>query len=187
MEELGLVLFISRKKDNSGLPGFKRREYQFLTNKAPDDPTIMDKFQDFVSNGVDRELSRYYYSVNKRNSDRVQKAIIHHLIDNSVNISKLDSLASRIAAKSENRSENKWLFDFDLIAEKDDPKLDHFIKDISEMSGDCNILESISDTITGYHVIVKHGFDTRVLLEKYPNVELKRDDMQLISYMENIN
>lgn len=187
MEELGLILFVSRNKDNFGLPDFKQRKYQFLTNKAPDDPKNMDKFQDFVSKGVNGELSRYYYSVNKRDSRKIQKDIIHYLIDNNVNISKLDSLASRIAAKPENRSENKWLFDFDigLIAEHGTPKLDHFIEDIFEMSGDRDILESISDTITGYHIIVKHGFDTRILLEKYPNIELKRDDMRLISYMEN--
>ena len=35
----------------------------------------------------------------------------------------------------------------------------------------------------GYAVIVKHGFDTRKLLEKWgKDVELKRDDMLLVCW-----
>lgn len=41
-----------------------------------------------------------------------------------------------------------------------------------------------SETVTGFAVVVKHGFDTRNLLKKWKNVELKRDDMLLVDFVK---
>ena len=37
-------------------------------------------------------------------------------------------------------------------------------------------------TPNGYAVILEHGFDTRELLSKWKDVELKRDDMLCIAW-----
>ena len=81
-----------------------------------------------------------------------------------------------IAALTENRADNKWLIDVDT-------KDGSILNDIRLMLTnelDTPIIETIG-TPNGYHIIVEHGFDSRILYKKYPDyVEIKRDDMKLM-------
>lgn len=47
-----------------------------------------------------------------------------------------------------------------------------FIHDVDLASN--NAVEYVKQTPNGYHVVVSHGFDTRDLYNKYPNLEVKR-------------
>ena len=87
-----------------------------------------------------------------------------------------------VAAKKENASEFKWLFDFDEKKEL----IPEFISDIKNESNLTDEEIEFSETVTGFAVVVKHGFDTRNLLKKWKNVELKRDDMLLVDFLKNI-
>lgn len=60
--------------------------------------------------------------------------------------------------------------------------MNNFINDIITESG--LKLDKIETTKTpnGYAVVIKHGFDTRKLMDKWgSDVELKRDDMLFVS------
>lgn len=180
--EMGLVLFISRGKDNEDVVGFKQRTYQFLTKEPANSGILKKKFKKFVEKSEPLERSRFYYSVNKRDMNKTRKALLHYLIDHDKqDLSKLDNLAASISAKPENKAENKWMLDFDTgYCTKEPCKLNKLIKCVIQDSGDENIVDRIIDTPNGYHIIIKHGFDTRNVLDKYPNLELKRDDFYLI-------
>ena len=52
--------------------------------------------------------------------------------------------------------------------------------DLSGRSLEGNFL--IKKTLNGYALVVHQGFDTRELLAKYPDVELKRDAMLLFDW-----
>lgn len=182
-ENLKVVLFTSRNKDNKDVPGFKQRSKTFLTTKDKDDKTLIDEFENWSYQGLYGETSRLYISVNSRDSDKINKAFVHYLLNNpQISPASYPQRVASVAAKKENASEFKWLFDFDEKKEL----IPEFISDIKNESNLTDEEIEFSETVTGFAVIVKHGFDTRNLLKKWKNVELKRDDMLLVDFLKNI-
>lgn len=186
--DLTVVLFTSRNKDNKHLEGFRERRKAFVTTRKPD--KLISEFNAFVDEGLTDEMSRMYISVNKRSNAKTQKQLIHQLIDNDYNLATLPQRIAAIAALKENAADSKhlkWLFDFDPTEDHDtDELLNEFVDDIlyyhnntmskhDETRPEINIEKY--KTPNGYAVIVDQRFDTRQLLEKWTNVELKRDDL----------
>ena len=183
MSDLYVYLIRSRNKDNKDVPGFKQRSKTFLTTKDKDDKTLIDEFENWSYQGLYGETSRFYISVNSRDSDKINKAFIHYLLNNpQISPASYPQRVASVAAKKENASEFKWLFDFDEKKEL----IPEFISDIKNESNLTDEEIEFSETVTGFAVIVKHGFDTRNLLKKWKNVELKRDDMLLVDFLKNI-
>lgn len=185
-KELNVVLFTSRNKDNKHIANFKERRMSFVTSKTTNE--LLSEFEAFVQNGIDGEMSRFYISVNPRSNSKVQKALIHYLIDNEINMAKLPSIVASISANIENRHETdgkNWLFDFDPIENVNmGEKLDEFVDDIIEEFKNTKTKKQTKrpepiiithKTPNGYAVVVNNGFDTRKLLEKWTNVSLKKD------------
>lgn len=177
------IMFVARNKDNKSIPGFKQRSNVFLTSLALNGPELQSQFEDFVAKGKIGELSRFYVAVNERNPIEINKSIAIFLINNpSYNPANLPAKSYSISMDSENALTKKWLFDFDSSDEK---LLDQFITDILE-SGFVKQDILIHKSISGYHIILPHGFDTRYIMSKWNNiVTLKRDDMWLKTYQTN--
>lgn len=174
--EMRIVLFVSRNKDNKEtIPNFKERTVRFLTTLPIEE--IEKQFDFFVNCGLPNEFSRCYISLNERANKTTKKALLHKLIDEEVNLASLQSIAVSIAAKKENSAGKQWLFDFDS---QDKTLLAEFVSDVERESSQYQNSEpvqiSTQKTVNGYAVIVNHGFDTRNLLKKWSDVELKRDD-----------
>ncbi|MDQ8820611.1 hypothetical protein [Streptococcus ruminantium] len=180
-KELKVCLFISRNKDNRDVVDFKKRKKSFVTTKSIDD--LKNEFDSFVNAGRFGEVSRFYISVNSRDNKKIQKSLQHYLLDNVLDLSKIDSKIASIASKPENALEHKWLFDcdFDNVHNMND-----FERDVRE-SLTCENDEIVRyKTMSGYALVVPHGFDARVVLSCWPNVELKRDGMLLCDYNAKI-
>lgn len=193
-KNLTVVVFCSRNKDNKHVEGFIQRRVSFVTTKFIGE--LVKDFEEFSSKGLDGEMSRMYVSVNSRDSNKVRKAVIHYLIDHEdFDMSKLPSKVASIASGKENAVTNKWLFDFD----EDSEYLEDFINDV-QASVPEDVIASINDVRTivsesvhvshhstpnGHAVVVDRGFDTRDLLSKWENVELKRDAMLCVRWMYN--
>lgn len=172
MKELRVAFFVSRNKDNKNIVGFKERKLPFLTAKTEEE--LMTKFRVFVQEGVSGELSRFYISVNDRSHEKTYKALLHYLIDNP-NI-KLESIAGKvasIASKEENRNSKLFLLDCDV--ERDE--FGSIQKYLNE-NPNVNTFRSY-ETPNGFGIIT-NSFDTRELLKKHPNVELKRDGQKFV-------
>ena len=97
---------------------------------------------------------------------------------------------SALAAKKENAADSKhlkWLFDFDPVdGENIDDLVNAFIDDINYYHNNTRTKNNEKrppinidgyKTPNGYAIIVDQRFDTRELLQKWKNVELKRDDL----------
>lgn len=127
--------------------------------------------------GLPNEFSRCYISLNERDNKKTQRGLVHKLIDEDVNLTSLPSIAVSIAAKKENSAGKQWFFDFDL---QDESLLAEFVADVERESSQYQNSEPVQiltqKTVNGYAVIVNLGFDTRNLLKKWSDVELKRDD-----------
>lgn len=165
------VMLVSRNKDNKNVEGFQQRRKVFLSTKV-NDPEYMDKkFQSFVNEGVDGEMSRLYVSVNSRNVAGSKRALLHYLIDNqdTYNLASLESLAVKSAMKHEYAAEKKRLFDFDL----DDPsKVNEFVNDLLERGfSETDVFKY--KTPNGYAVVVNRGADLRGLVDTMPDAKLK--------------
>ena len=191
-KEVHVVLFVSRNKDNKDIPDFKERRMSFITTEDKFSDSLYEQFINFVNGGVKDELSRMYYSVNSRDSQKIHKDFIHFLIDNpDFNLCYAAPKLAGIAAKKENALSKKWMFDFDS---EDKDKLEEFRKDIYEAykkSCDKIILEpkgiiKTYKTPHGYAVVVSNGFDTRELLTKWSDVNLKRDDLLCVYWKEKL-
>ena len=172
-KKIYLYFFRSRNKDNKDVANFRQRSKTFITTKTALE--LDREFAAFVNDGQSGEMSRMYVAINTRDNAKIQKALTHKLIDDELDMTKLNRLLASIAAKPENRAkgENKWLFDFDPVEGEDtDELLKAFKKDLPL---DANYHDF--KTPNGYAVVVDHGFDTRELLAKWPNVELKRDGL----------
>ncbi|MBO0467916.1 hypothetical protein JZO73_10275 [Enterococcus plantarum] len=168
-----VAMFVSRNKDNDMVEGFKQRSRAFLTQKTPGE--LLVDFKEFYERGVPNETCRFYISVNARKYSVIYKALQHQLIDQmNLNLTNIEKLIASLSMKNGTALTNKWLFDFD-----DDKSLfKEFISDLStEIDGEILKIE----TPNGYAAVVEHGFDTRELLKKWSNVELKRDAMLFVT------
>jgi len=187
-----IVLFISRNKDNKEVEGFKQRSYSFLTNKQYDSFEdrfdLFKDFNNFVDKGVLGETSRWYMSINERDSKKVNNKLIHYLIDHpEMNPASIPSKSVSLAQSIECAVTKKWLFDFD---NKNYEKLVEFKEDIHKIINGDKWEIFHYETMNGYAVIVPHGFDTRDLLAKWNKeetiVEVKRDGMLLLDWEKNV-
>ncbi len=169
---LYVYLIGSRNKDNKEVEGFKERSLKILEYEENEDK-VLCAYDHFVKQGVPGEKTRLYKSVNRRDEDKIRKALLVKIISEEPSMTKLNSLLTSVARQTENRAESKWLFDFD---ELDGMLLSDFVADIKIMS---DIDAKVYPTPHGYAVIVDHGFDTRELMEKWKDydITLKRDDM----------
>lgn len=172
-----VILMVSRNKDNHDIVGFKERRKAMFCEKNMD--RIYRKFNSFVNEGINGEACRLYISVNARDEKKVQKTLIHELIDaEDFNFTAIEGVLAGIAARKENAAEHKWMFDFD---NQDIDLVNNFIKDIYNSCADIEVKHYA--TPHGYAIVVDHGFDTRELMEKWKDiVSLKRDDMLCYDY-----
>lgn len=177
IKNLKVCLFVSRNKDNRNVEDFKERKKSFVTTKSIDD--LKSEFNSFVSAGQFGETSRFYISVNNRDNNKIQKNLQHYLIDNVLDMSKIDSKIASIAAKSKNALEHKWLFDCDF---DDVHSMNAFERDVRKNFSRAEDEIFRFKTMNGYALVVPQGFDTRSLLSCWPTVELKRDGMLLCDY-----
>jgi len=185
LDKLNVVLFVSRNKDNKHLETFKERKVSFVTTK--DFEEIKSQFQVFVNEGQVGEFSRMYVSVNPRSNSKTFKALQHMMLDQEFDLSTLPQKVASLAAKVENAYGDKqhWLFDFDPIEGQDievlltkfvgDLHLAHETTQTKKGQKRPPISVTLHKTPNGYAVVVNQRFDTRQLLQNYPNVELKRD------------
>jgi hypothetical protein len=175
-----VVLFVSRKKDNKDVEGFVERRESFITHHEWNDEVLTVKFEEFTNRGVACELSRMYFSINHRDGKKIYKELLHFLLDNpEFNLCSLSPKLAGIAAKKECALSKRWMFDFDCDDEK---AVNAFIADIHSYAGPIEI--ELHKTPHGYAVITEHGFDTRKLLEDWPEVGLKRDDLLCVKWKE---
>lgn len=175
-KDLKVVLFLSRNKDNKHLEGFKGRTKSFLSSRSVGE--LREEFNIFVNEGVEGEMSRFYHHVNSRDNNKVRKALMHYLLDHEdTNMASIEQRVASLASKKENARESKWLFDFD----EDTKKLDEFLEDVNTYSSSETLVADYK-TPNGHAVVVSQGFDTRELLAKWSNVELKRDDMLCVDW-----
>ena len=176
---LYVVFFISRNKDNKDIKNFKERKKAFISSKTIEE--LKQEFLDFCNKGLNFEMCRFYMSTNARDRIKINKALTHFLIDNPEFSSEdIPAMIVRIAAKKENAIEKKWLFDFDDNNEDD---CNNFCKMINDI--DPNISITKYKTPNGFHIISNKGFDTRKLFENFSKVTLKKDDLRLIQYHIN--
>ena len=183
VNDLIVVFFVSRRKDNKDIENFKERKMAFVSTKPLQD--IEKRFSHFVEDGVKGEMSRLYFSVNTRNAEKVKKQLLHFLIDEDFNLEYISGKIAGIAAKKECAKTKHWMFDFDI---DDENAVNEFMSDIEKIDNSLSGVIKTDDYITpcctkwktphGYAVIVDHGFDTRELMKKWgENVTLKKDDM----------
>ena len=180
-----VILFKSRNKDNKHIEGFKERSNSFISSKSYSE--LLPDFKAFVEKGVKGELCRMYISVNPRSNSKTFKALQHKMIDGEFDLSTLPQKVASIAAIKENADDSKnlkWLFDFDPIPNTDiKESVKDFVEDIkncyenTQRKDDAPIDIEIRKTLNGYAIIVDRRFDTRRLLNKWKNTELKRDAM----------
>lgn len=170
-----VVMFVSRNKDNQGVELFKQRTKAFLTQKNTDE--LSKDFEIFVNEGVYGEFSRFYISVNSRKHEAVVLSLQHYLLDNpDVNLAKIDKLISSLAMKKGMALTKKFLFDYD--GEKE--YIGYFTENVEHELGNSNFVTAY-ETPNGFAVVTETGFDTRALLEKWRDVELKRDGMLYVT------
>lgn len=192
-------LFISRNKDNKDIEGFKPRRESFLFHEIDD--KMLDRFDNFVKRGQKNELCRCYISVNSRNASKINKYLIHHLIDNvcTIDPANIQLILCGIAMKHENRETSRWLLDVDT---KDEDILDKIYKYLGDLGFirytvpiDEEILNRIDsylydrwyfvrESLNGFHIITSRGFDVKGLDDI--DVDVKRDDLFLYNVKKNI-
>ena len=197
LDKLNVVLFVSRNKDNKNLETFKERKVSFVTTKGFEE--IKSQFQVFVNDGQVGEFSRMYVCINPRSNSKIFKALQHKMLDQEFDLSTLPQRVASLAAKVENVYGDKqnWLFDFDPIEGQDvEVLLTKFVADLhiahettQTKKGQKRppISVTLHKTPNGYAVVVNQRFDTRQLLQNYPNVELKRDAMLCYAWGYNTN
>lgn len=136
-------------------------------------------FKKFVNEGKDGEISRFYYSINKRDYSKTKKKLILELIDkDNVSLVNINSLLVSCAMQKECAVTKKWLIDFDS---RDPLKWIDFRRDLSNLV----TIEQVYPTINGFGIVTQRGFDTRELIEKYNDIiSIHKDGYKLYTYFK---
>ncbi len=180
-DNVRVVLFVSRNKDNKYLNGFKQRRESFISTKSTEE--LSEKFKEFVLRGIEGENSRFYVSVNSRDIDKIRDELLVEILRSKSGRGLLfiQSLIASIASKKEYAKTKKWLLDIDTKDTETLESIKEYIK-----NNEINI-EKIVETPNGYHMVLEHGFDSREFKEKFTDVEIKRDDMLLLASSTKCN
>lgn len=179
MSDKIVVLYVSRNKDNKHLEDFKERRISKLVEDNPE--KIKKEFDRFVSNGYQGEMCRCYISLAPRKEDIVKKKLMHALIDDDIDLTKIESKIASLAMQPDCAVEKKWLWDFDI---EDEDQVKEFVRDILAISPLMPV--EYFKTIHGYSIITT-GFDIVPLLKKWETRgitrnELKKDNLKLIMW-----
>lgn len=175
-KKLKVVFFTSRNKDNKDLEGFKQRRCAFVTKKTVDE--LLSKFNDFVNKGVVGEKSRFYMSLNSRDEQKVQKALMVRMLTHDVALEKMESVVASVAGEKVNGETKFWFFDYDDKEEK----LDDFVKELLALFNEEEVVKH--KTPNGYAVVVPRGFYADTLLQNWQNVSLEKDGMLFVKMQE---
>lgn len=183
-ETLNVVLFTSRNKDNRHIENFKERRESFVTTLSADSEALKDRFDRFVQSGVDSEISRMYISINPRSNEKTSKDLMKKMLSDNFSLARVPEMTARLASKKENAFDPKnlkWMFDVDPHPSLDlNYVVESIMMDIAFAYCDPKkpkINIETYRTPDGYAIIVDQHFDTREILSKWKNVELKRDAM----------
>lgn len=178
--DLRVILFVSRNKDNSHLDSFKERKKAFLAylNGYNIPEWLEEEFNDFVSKGQFTEMCRMYISINARDPDKIKKDLAVKLIQDpgGIDLTKADAIVARAAAHDKNKrsDQKRWLFDWDrpIITQTEDQLFNKFCEYVDEYGGGVTVYP----TPHGKAVLAEHGFDTRELATNYgETADPKRD------------
>ena len=176
---LYVVFFTSRNKDNKDIKNFKERKKAFISSKSIEE--LKQEFLIFCNKGLNSEICRFYISTNARDRIKINRALIHFLIDNpKISSEDIPAMLVIIAARKENALEKKWLFDFD---DNEEDNCNTFCNMINDINPNVNITKY--KTPNGFHIISDRGFDTRKLFEKFPKITLQKDGLRLVQYYVN--
>ena len=184
MSNLYVYLMRSRNKDNKDIPNFKERVETILEYRENEDKVI-EAFKSFATKGVPGEQTRLYRSVNSRNEEKIREELIIRLLRDKPSMTQLNRTLASVAQQVQNRDESKWLFDFDIDDEKLADKFIHAIHSYS-VTIPIKLIEKYK-TPNGYVIIIPHGFDTRVLMEKWKDydITLKKDELLFLDMITN--
>lgn len=191
IQELHTVMFVTRRKDNKVLainPAWhERRELHVAklafdeTEPAPFDAFIAEaqmlmheSFKMFANKGADGEVSRMYVSLNAADNAKCQKVLMHKLIDQDVDMMKMNNLIASIVASPEARATRRWLIDCDCSREE----TEQVLSEIREIAGDENFGE-ILPTYHNWCIITPRGFDNRTIVKAHPDAAFKRADASI--------
>lgn len=187
--DLRVILFVSRNKDNSHLDSFKERKKAFLAYldgyNIPE--WLSEEFDDFVSKGQFTEMCRMYISINARDPDKIKKDLAVKLIQDpeGVDLTKADAIVARAAAHDKNKrsDQKRWLFDWDRpITTQTRDQFNKFCEYVNESGGGVTVYP----TPHGAAVLAEHGFDTRELATNYGEAaDPKRDALLCIMWEHN--
>lgn len=188
--DLRVISFVSRNKDNIGVEGFSSRKTSFVSTMTDEELTPI--FEAWAKQGKNKEFSRMYVSINKRNHNSVQLDVMHYLLDNqNLNLGSLDSRIAMIAAQSEHALEKKYFYDFD----GSEKQLEKFIDDLKlayeetkatnkKLEGDLKYI--IKKTPNFYAVILEQRFKTIWVDEKWNDLStLKKDALYCAAWYLN--
>lgn len=188
--DLRVILFVSRNKDNSHLDSFKERKKAFLAylNGYNIPEWLEEEFNDFVSKGQFTEMCRMYISVNARDPDKIKKDLAVKLIQDpgGIDLTKADAIVARAAAHDKNKrsDQKRWLFDWDrpIITQTEDQLFNKFCEYVDGYGGGVTVYP----TPHGKAVLAEHGFDTRELATNYGEAaDPKRDALLCIMWEYN--
>lgn len=179
-----VVMVVSRHKDNQTIKGFKPTSRAELLNindfdsKDQLEKYLVTKYAYLANDG---EVFRIYQSVNARNIAKVKQQLMHALIDDRMPLDYVQSKVASLAAKPECALTHQWLLDVDYPKPVIETEV---IPNILKASGFNRDDLTIFTTYINYGIIVPHSFDTRELLVQYPELEVKKDDMQFLASFE---
>lgn len=167
MSNLYVYEFRSRNKDNKDVPNFKSRKLAILAYEKDEDK-VRECFQKFVNAGLPGEKSRLYRTVNSRNEEKIRDALIIRLLQDKPSLTQMNRILSSVAMQVENRDENKWMFDFDV---DDENLVSEFVDDVYYYADTDDVF--LQKTPHGYAVVVGRRFDTRELMEKWKDHDIR--------------
>ena len=169
-----LVQLQQRKKDDESFSANNRTIKSYFINTREEFLALESEIKKLS----DETKSRVYIRLNRRSFEdvalQVNKDLAQMLQDR--NFQHLKSLVPSAAGNvcSEKKEDRLWLIDIDDMS--------YFDKVIDFLFGiDPGIFEDTIETLHGVHIIT-HKFDSKLFKEKFPNIDLHKDNPTLLYF-----
>jgi hypothetical protein len=165
---------IKRRKENEDMPAGQRVLKSYYIN----DVEYLDRKKEDILKLCEDNNARAYINLNIRSYEKVSIQMIKYLADAvyGKQFENCKNAFEKIAGRNNADEDKKWILDVDMKDQKLISEITAFIQ-TQRPEGDKVTL--ILETKSGYHILCK-PFDPRGLKEKYPEIEIKKDNPTIL-------
>jgi hypothetical protein len=178
-----MLYILKRKKDQPKEERDNHQSSRTIKTYCIDSLDYLDSKYEEIMQLSELFKARAYIHIQKQNHKDVALDMMMLLVERIKNGQHNQKNLFESVVGKVKRMENRWIVDID---DKDEKELAKTIAILDETRPECNKVEAVIPTKSGYHLITKR-FDVKSFSEKYPEIDIQRKNPTLLYFPNSLD